>query len=173
MKEITKILSDEHKNILIVVEALSNKCKKLSKEEIDREFFGDVIDFIKNYADKYHHAKEEDILFREFCREAEGGKVHCNPVEQMLYEHNLGREFVKQIEKGLKDSNKSEISEGAERYSQLIQEHIFKEDNILYPMTEEYLDENIQKKMLDEFKKIEQKRKKEIEKYLNFVRSLR
>ena len=58
----TTILSEEHKHILSVIDALSKERKNLeSGKELDKDFFSKAIDFIKNYADKFHHAKEEDI----------------------------------------------------------------------------------------------------------------
>lgn len=50
------------------------------------------IQFIHEFSDHFHHAKEEDILFRYL--EVPGVLSHCNPVPQMLYEHNKAREFV-------------------------------------------------------------------------------
>ena len=87
----TKILSEEHKNIIKIIEALNKECDSLeSGKPLDKEFFIKAVDFIKNYADKFHHAKEEDILFKEFNK----SQSHCNPTEQMLYEHDLGRNFI-------------------------------------------------------------------------------
>jgi len=54
-----------------------------------KSLFNKVIDFIKNYADKFYHVKEEGILFKEFNKCTEEGCVHCNPVEQMLVEHYI------------------------------------------------------------------------------------
>jgi len=173
VSETTKILSDEHENILKVVDVLSAKCDNSFGKEIDKKFFLDVVDFIRSYADKFHHAKEEDILFKEFCKSAEDGKIHCNPVEQMLYEHDIGRGFVKQIEEGVKENNSKKIIEGARGYASLIREHIFKEDNILYPMADEGLDEKTKKKMLEQFQEIEKSRKKDKERYLNFVKTIK
>lgn len=82
----TQILSEEHQNILKVIAAIEKECEKLdSGQKIDEDFFTRSIDFIRNYADKFHHAKEEDILFKEFCKDT--SKVHCNPVDQMLHEY--------------------------------------------------------------------------------------
>ena len=170
--EIIRILSEEHQNILKVVDALEDRCRKLSEKNIDERFLLDVVDFIRNYADKFHHAKEEDILFKEFCKSAEKGEVHCNPVDQMLYEHDIGREFVKKIEEGVKENNSKKIIEGANGYSSLIREHIFKEDNILYPMADGAFNDKIKQKMLKQFKEVEKKKRKDKEKYLNFVKSI-
>lgn len=61
MGKITKILSDEHKNILRLTKLIEKECE--SGENINKDFFIKAIYFIRNYADKFHHAKEEDILF--------------------------------------------------------------------------------------------------------------
>ena len=165
----TEVLIKEHENILEIVELLEKESENLGDKKIDREFYRKVIDFIRNYADKFHHAKEEDILFKEFCKAVEEQKAHCNPVEQMLHEHNLGRNFVKEMEQGLKEENKAKILDGAKGYAGLIREHIFKENNILYPMADEILNEKIQKSMIEKFKQAGQNK----EKYLLTIKELK
>ena len=169
----TAILSEEHKHILKITEALNNECDALqSGEEINYAFFAAAIDFIRNYADKFHHAKEEDFLFKEFCAAAEEGCVHCNPTEQMLHEHELGRGFVKGMEEALQKEDKTKLMENAREYAQLLQEHIFKEDNILYPMADEALKKE-QQTMLNQFKQVEKEKKNDEEKDEEFARSLK
>lgn len=149
----TTILSDEHKNILKVIETLSKECDRLGAgAEIDKDFFKKAVDFIKNYADKFHHAKEEDILFVELDKRE--GQMHCSPMGQMRHEHDLGRGFVKGLENALNSGNKEKIIENARSYAELLEDHIYKEDNILYPMADEVLDETAQKEMADKFAKI-------------------
>ena len=172
----SKILADEHQNILKVIDALSDECNNLDVgKEINKDFLTKAIDFIRNYADRFHHAKEEDILFKEFvkCAEQEGSCVHCNPVEQMLSEHDQGREFVKEMEQGLIKNNKEKVIEGIRGYTSLLKEHIFKEDNILYPMADESLDKKTEETMLKKFEKVEKERSADKRKYLAFVKSLR
>ena len=174
MDKAIKILVDEHKNILKIVDALEKECNEIkSGKKVDEDFFRKVIDFIRNYADKFHHAKEEDILFKEFCKTAEKGCLHCNPVEQMLYEHDIGRNFVGGIEEGIKEKNKRNIVENALGYVNLIREHIFKEDNILYPMAEKSLKPVALKSIHGKFKKIEEKMKESKKKNLEFVKNIK
>ena len=153
MKKPTMILSDEHKNILKVIASVLKKCDEIEAgKEIDKEFFIKAVDFIKNYADKFHHSKEEDILFLELNKE--GVLDHCNPIEQMLHEHGLGREFVKGLSESVKKGDKKELIKNARGYCELLQEHIFKEDNILYPMADTSLSEETQKIIFEKFAKI-------------------
>ena len=153
MKKPTQILSDEHKNILCVINRIAKECEKVdSGGNIDEEFFQKAVSFIKNYADKFHHAKEEDILFMELNKD--GVLEHCNPIEQMLHEHDLGRGFVKGLSEAVVKGDKTDAVKNARGYCELLQEHIFKEDNILYPMADEALKEATQKEIAEKFAKI-------------------
>lgn len=164
----TQILSNEHQNILKVVKAVVKECDVFESENnLDKAFFTKAIGFIKNYADKFHHAKEEDILFVELCKDTV--QMHCNPIPQMLFEHDLGRKFVKNMEDGLEGNESKKVMENARGYAQMIQEHIFKEDNILYPMADEALSAEIQQSMLDRFKQAEAKFGAEIKQCLSVV----
>jgi hemerythrin-like domain-containing protein len=140
MKNITSVLSDEHQNILKVIESMLSTCEKIEAgDEIDPVYFENAVAFIKNYADTYHHAKEEEILFKAMLNNVNG--MHCNPIPVMLYEHDEGRSFVKGLETGLENNNKQEILDNARGYCYLLKDHIYKEDNVLYPMAEEALND--------------------------------
>jgi len=171
VEDALEILVNEHKNILSVAEAVEKKCDVQAKEVLDEDFFSKTIDFIKNYADKLHHAKEEDILFKEFGKRIEEHPelAHCNPTEQMFYEHDLGRTFVKGMEMGLSEKKTEEIVKYARGYVDLIREHINKEDNIFYPMINSALTKETQESILNRFLEIDKEKKSEIEKYLKIV----
>ena len=150
MEKPTKILSDEHQNILKVINAILKECDGLQAgKPLDSNFFAKVIDFIRNYADKFHHAKEEDILFKAMCQDSVA--LSCNPIDQMLHEHDLGRDFVKDLEAGLTENNKDQVLASARGYAFLLEDHIFKEDNILYPMAGDVLPMAIQNRLAEEF----------------------
>jgi len=52
----------------------------------------------------------------------------------------------------------------------LIKEHIFKEDNILYPMCDEVIDDKTKKKMIIDFEKADKKSEKNCKRCLSFLR---
>tara|TARA_Y100000310_G_C20497588_1_gene722319 strand:- start:139 stop:675 length:537 start_codon:yes stop_codon:yes gene_type:complete len=169
----TRILTNEHKNILKVITAVENECAALERgKSINKAFFEKVIDFIRNYADRLHHGKEEDILFKEFNKRAEAGATHCNPVQQMLHEHELGRGFVKGMEDGLNENNKAKLIKNANQYASLLIEHIYKEDEILYAMADEAIDAKTMDEIGEKFKRIDLERKKDIDKYLSMAGKL-
>src|SRR3989338_2077730 len=167
----TKILSYEHKNILRVIDALLKECFALeSGKEIDKDFFKKAIEFIRGYADKFHHAKEEDILFVELSKD--GVQMHCNPTPQMLHEHELGRNFIGELEAEIGKNDKNKVIESARGYANLLKDHIFKEDNILYPMADEALSQEAQKIMADRFEKVEQNFVEANKKYTSFLEEI-
>ncbi len=148
-ERITDLMIEDHKQILKVADALSRECQAInSGKAINKKFFENAIDFVRNYADKFHHAKEEEILFKEFTKNEEC--MHCNPVPQMLHEHDLGREYIKNLEQQVQKNNIQGVISNALGYAELIRDHIFKEDNILYPMTNEALDGKTQKIMMEQ-----------------------
>lgn len=153
MSKATVILMAEHENILQVIDGLLNQCAKDEKAgAFSADFYRSGADFIKNYADKFHHAKEEDILFVELNKDS--ANLHCNPTEQMIYEHDLGRKYVGELEAGLNQNDLKKILAGARGYGNLLKDHIFKEDNILYPMADEALSDEVKNEMLTKFEKI-------------------
>jgi hemerythrin-like domain-containing protein len=64
------ILIDEHKYIKRMLSVVRKACYKIVKgEEINYEDFYSIIDFIRNFADKHHHGKEEQLLFNRMVDE--------------------------------------------------------------------------------------------------------
>ncbi len=58
----------EHRLIDRMLALLSREHRCIVEtENIDYEFLDISINFLKTYLDKFHHGKEEDILFRELA----------------------------------------------------------------------------------------------------------
>ena len=89
-----KKLVDEHVLIKRLITLIEPLCEYLDKsKEADFQLVLDCVDFIRNYADKYHHMKEEDVLFK---RTGEGLDI----IKVMLEDHVTGRDHVKQVVEG-------------------------------------------------------------------------
>ncbi len=93
---------------------------------IDGDLLRDMVDFIRGYADRYHHMKEEDILFDYTDRET--------PIVQViLQDHECARQYVQEIVRATEEGDVSALCANLARYRELLTEHITKEDEILYP----------------------------------------
>ncbi len=175
----TEILKEEHRVIKSMLKVLDKICNKLSKnKEVDVEHLEKIVDFIRTFADKCHHGKEEDLLF--VSMEKAGIPKEGGPIGVMLEEHEIGRGYVRSIAEAIskyKSGNKkssSEIIKNAQDYIQLLTQHIDKEDNILYMMADMHLSDDEQKRLIKEFEKVEQKKigKGVHEKYHHLVKEL-
>ena len=148
----TENLMKEHQLILKYIDlmerytefALKNLQTSLLFEKADI-----FIHFIKEFADHFHHAKEENNLFRYL--ELPGVLTHCNPIPQMLLEHNKAREFVRNMENAIQTKDIDQLVSNTGHYARLLKEHIFKEDTILYPMAERGLSEEAKSSLLKEY----------------------
>ena len=146
----------EHDLILRMLEALEQAVTRLETgKAVPPEVFLKAVDFIQNFADRYHHAKEEDILFKRMAEK--GVPVEGGPIGVMLHEHNLGRQYRQALEQGarkLEQGNREAVAlivENARGYIQLLQQHILKENNVLYPMAENLIPPEIMEKMAEAF----------------------
>lgn len=128
-----KELVEEHnliKRLLVLIPVIISELDIKKPEH--KILISDATDFIRNYADKYHHAKEENILFKYF-------EPSLDIIQVMLQDHNSGRSYVTGILKGIETENNEMVKENLNNYYKLLTEHIFKEDNILYP----WMDKNL------------------------------
>ena len=102
-----------------------------------------IIYFLKIFADKCHHGKEENYLFKELVNKGipnEGG-----PVGVMLQEHAQGRDYIAQMSKSVDDQNISGFNNAAVQYRDLLRRHIDKENNVLFMMADNVIYEQAQR----------------------------
>lgn len=174
------ILVNEHDNIKKMLKVIRKICVNIvDGKEVPKDDLTLIIDFIRNYADKYHHGKEEDMLFKDMEIELKD-KIGPGPIQGMLIEHDFGRSFARELDSALKNYTegnseiKVDIIANAMGYANLLEKHIFKEDNMLYRYAENNLKEETMKKLDKEFEKYE-KNKEHIEikdKYIKLVEEL-
>ncbi len=134
-------LSQEHQGILLMIRVLEKMSEKLEAgQTVDPEHLGKAVDFIKVFADKCHHGKEEDLLFP--AMEKAGIPRTGGPIGVMLSEHVAGRNYVKALAESIPLIRKGDkaaarvFAENARKYGTLLTQHIHKEDRVLYPMAD-------------------------------------
>ncbi|AKN33609.1 hemerythrin [Clostridium carboxidivorans P7] len=150
-----EIMVSEHANIKRMLKIVRKYCYKVLKNEaLDYNDFYKIIDFVRNYADKHHHSKEENILF-DILSNQFGEKIKNGPIMGMLVEHDLGRLYMTNLENALKrleagkEDAKLDIIANSISYTDLLTRHIDREDTALYKFAERSLsEENV--KMLNE-----------------------
>ncbi len=139
------LMIEEHKHIKRVLGITRKACIQiLNGTPVNYEAFYSIIDFVRNYADKHHHSKEEDILFKKMSEEL--GEVVANgPIMGMFVEHDLGRLFISNLETALQKSKdgdadaRVDIIANAIAYTDLLHRHIDKEDTAIYTFAQKKL----------------------------------
>lgn len=120
---------------------------------------------IKNYADRYHHAKEEDILFKYVDESMEIIKV-------MHEEHVIGRSHRKAVSEAIITKDKVKAATHLLAFRELLTEHIKKEDEILYPWIDRALSDNQVGEMFAKFAQTDANSTADPQKYIDFVDAL-
>ncbi len=141
MSKAIEDMMNEHRLIVQVLGALDTLAHQLQNgETVPRQDVARFATFFREFADRFHHAKEEDRLFVKLgeC----GFPREYGPVAVMLAEHDMGREHVRALADigarsgPLDDEERGQVEQHAEEFVPLLVGHIQKEDNILYPMAQ-------------------------------------
>jgi len=140
------VMLDEHLNILVMVNTLKAYARKIeSGEKVPDGALPEMLELIKNFADRCHHGKEERVLFPLLDNKGDG-----QIVGELIAEHGQSRAFVK----GMTSSNKEEVIKNARAYVVLLMMHIVKE-NKLFKEKDAKLSDREKDYLFEEFEKIE------------------
>ena len=161
-----QVLVDEHKLIkrwLALIPGLVKNLDLASPEEC--RVVEDGIDLIRSYADRLHHGKEEDILFGYFDNTAD--------IFQVLYEdHRRARALVQEMLRALAAKNSEEVAASLLEYAALLQEHIKKEDEVLFPWLDSLLTEEELAELAARFDQSDRNLALDERKYHSFIERL-
>jgi hemerythrin-like domain-containing protein len=152
----TDILMTEHRAIergLTVLEHAAGRIRE--GENLRKDFLRDTIRFIRLFADRCHHGKEEGFLFPAL--ERQGFPRQAGPLAVMQFEHDEGRKLVGAMTELLGDveSGKSGAAAAfaghAGAFSSLLRDHIRKEDEVLFVMAAERIPPDEQESLARDF----------------------
>ena len=94
MKKPTLDLYEEHGGIVLMLKIMEKVADKLlNKEEVNKDHLNKILEFLRNFADKCHHGKEEDILFPQLLKEP----ANVALINELLGEHKTGRDYIRGI----------------------------------------------------------------------------
>lgn len=155
MGKATEDLRNEHEAILHVFTILDRMLSSTTKSDADNLQFGnELVNFLKIFADKCHHGKEEDLLFKEL--ENKGVPNEGGPIGAMLQEHKQGREYIALMNKSLESKDLTNFKNTAIKYRDLLRNHIAKENNVLFMMADRLLDDKKQDELFAKFENHEE-----------------
>jgi hemerythrin-like domain-containing protein len=140
----TEALVKEHEEIRVMLQVVSLMCRALEAgRAVSADHVEQAIEFIQGYADRYHHAKEEDLLFP--AMERAGIPRDSGPVAVMLAEHDEGRAMVREAAGALGRYRQGDhaarmlIAANLRNFAGMLDSHIEKENVVLYPLADRQL----------------------------------
>lgn len=155
MGKATQDLRKEHEAILYVLQLLD---KMMESDRFDAEsklgYYGEVVYFLKIFADKCHHGKEENYLFKELISKRVSNEA--GPVGVMLQEHAQGRDYIAKMSQSFNDKDLKGFNTAAIQYRDLLRGHIDKESNVLFMMADKVIDEQAQSLLFEQFEQHEE-----------------
>jgi hemerythrin-like domain-containing protein len=146
----------EHRLIERMLAVARRELERFWREKrINPQFVLELVDFIRLYADRCHHGKEEDILFRELAKKPLS-EEHRLMVGELVKEHNWARqqtrEMVEATERYARGDQDAYLTVTA-RLSALVDfypQHIEKEDRRFFLPVMRYFSQEERDAMLQE-----------------------
>jgi hemerythrin-like domain-containing protein len=133
-----------------------------NQDRIDPVFIDAAVDFIRTYADKTHHGKEEDILFRDLANKNMSSEDK-KAMQELVEEHKFARKKVAELVQAKEDylsGRKEALKTAMDALTTLVEfypEHIRREDEAFFPDTEKYFTRDELDAMLLEFWEFDKK----------------
>lgn len=157
------LLMMEHRLIERMFAVVKNVLADIStKQKVDPVFIDVAVDFIRVYADRTHHGKEEEILFRKLNNKslsAEDRRI----MKELMEQHDFGR----QTTKTLVEANAryragdqgalADISDSLRFFVEFYLKHIEKEDKTFFPASRTYISDEEDHAMVAEFEEFDRK----------------
>ena len=154
-------LKMEHEAVKVTMRILDSICNDAEKsgQIANPDHLEQLLEFFKVFVDTCHHTKEEELLFPAL--EDVGVSRESGPIGVMLKEHQQGREYVVKMKAALArylDDDRAAVRDlikTARAYITLLNQHIDKENNVLFPIAEKNLFDEKQAALWEGFETIE------------------
>jgi hemerythrin-like domain-containing protein len=163
----------EHRLIERMIGIITRTLSRIEmKKKVDPIAIDTVVDFIRTYADRTHHGKEEDVLFRDLKKKGLSEEDQ-QLMNELIQEHVLGRKTTRQLidaNDRYRNGDQTALAEITAHLASLADfypKHIEKEDKIFFPAARGYFSEEEDQAMLNEFWEFD--RKMIHEKYISVV----
>ena len=153
----------EHRLIERLIGRIGREIKQISaKKQTDPVLIDTIVDFIKIYADRTHHGKEEDIYFKRLL-EKSLAEEDRRVMNELIEEHKFGRNITAQLVEAnvrYRDGDLNALTEIEAKLHTLAEfypQHIEKEDKVFFPAAHQYFTDAEQQEMLDAFWEFDRK----------------
>jgi len=136
-----KMLYEEHE---VIVNAVEQALELENTWEADPDSYQartlELVDFFKEYADGYHHRKEEDILFPAIKDHPDF--VLQEVIDEFIQHHEDFREYARQVREAIGEGDLAGSFKLLKAYGNDLLDHIAAENDELFVMAESLFSED-------------------------------
>ncbi|OFY63722.1 MAG: hypothetical protein A3H98_06505 [Bacteroidetes bacterium RIFCSPLOWO2_02_FULL_36_8] len=145
-----QLLISEH-DVIVSVKHKINESENTWQNSPDdyKKFVTRLIRFFRDYADKFHHFKEEDVLFPEMNKHPEF--LHQDLINEIEEQHETFRTYLKEIEEYLANEKWESAHKKLLHYFDELQDHIAAENDEIFMMAKTLFTENELERMYFRF----------------------
>jgi hemerythrin-like domain-containing protein len=158
----TEMLIEEHVLIRQMLSHLSQARKMIETDQRPpKALFEKAVFFSRNFTDKYHHFKEEYLMFGLLANKKEG--ILEKRLTALKYEHERGCQFIETLSHSISEYAKGDdfatttLLENIASYTSILKRHIFVEDHIFFPLVEKVLSDQEDRELVIQFQKESQR----------------
>jgi len=140
--EALRIITEEHQNLWRIATTLDLVADEIDAGgKVEVPFFSSVFDYIDQFMDRAHHAKEDEFLFRLMReRSPEAGTI----IDRLQAEHRNGPENLRDLREKLVSTaaggeNNTAFTAALRNYTQGLKSHVRSEEKDAMPLAREVL----------------------------------
>jgi hemerythrin-like domain-containing protein len=150
----TDLLDKDHKIILRAVDVLERMADEVKEgHSLDPRDVESVVRFLKEFEDEHHQTKEESALFPILLKTSGAPPAK---LAQILFEHDQERSLVEGLHEALKTRHGQDFVHFANRLTQLLRSHIYKEEFGLFGWVEIVLSDEEDRRVVEEFSRFDE-----------------
>lgn len=153
----------EHRLIERAVSLFEKESEVISSTgEVNLPLLSDMVDFMRTYADRCHHGKEEEILFH-LLETKDMTEEHRIMMTKLVDDHHRSRALTTSLNDLLipfrqgEQGAVEEVIKILQTLSVIYPDHIEREDKHFFPVAMKYLSKEECDTMLDQFKEFDSK----------------
>jgi hemerythrin-like domain-containing protein len=153
----------EHRLIIRMISLIDKEVTRIEQnKKLNQPFIETAVDFLRTYADRTHHGKEEEILFRDLAKK-EISESDRSIMDQLIRDHEFGRATTAELVNSAEAFQKGYqaalplVTQSLRKFVKFYPLHVEKEDKLFFPSAMKYLSASEQQSMLGEFEEFDRK----------------
>jgi hemerythrin-like domain-containing protein len=151
----------EHQLVRLILLILGRICERIEcGESVDVRHLRLALEFIRVFVVGAHHAKEDEALIPLVSGAGLPGE--SGPLAAIRSEHEVGRGYFEELSRAVAEyeerrdrPSSMKVVNAAKRYIELLDQHMDKEDNVVYPLISRFMDERLERILAERFRRID------------------